>query len=249
MKITEAQDAIETWSRNSKFLKKVKLSSEIIKQMLELCSCPYIAFSCGKDSSVLAHLVLEQKGIPLRFLSSGETRLVHNVDLVIDYFKGKGAKVEEICIDRVFSDEWKNATWTEQRKAGNKDLRFMNSPEYDCVFLGLRKEESRPRQISLNKYRTENYPRYAYKYIGGQNKGIVRCCPLAEWTTIDIAAYLVSNDIPVLDWYNYSGIESRTTARLTGDAVRQNVLVYIKQKDPNAYNKLAARFPEFRLFI
>ena len=115
MKIDEAKDALTAWSRNGKFIAKTERSKNIIMQALKLCKNPYVSFSCGKDSSVLAHLVLDiKKDVPLRFLSSGETRLVHNVDRIIEHFKDKGAVIHEINIDRVFSPEWKDATWTEQ---------------------------------------------------------------------------------------------------------------------------------------
>ena len=246
MKIDEAKDALTAWSRNGKFIAKTERSKNIIMQALKLCKNPYVSFSCGKDSSVLAHLVLDiKKDVPLRFLSSGETRLVHNVDRIIEHFKDKGAVIHEINIDRVFSPEWKDATWTEQRKAGRGDLEKLNEGGYDCVIMGLRKEESRNRQISLTAIKTEGFPPYTYRY----KSGLIRCCPLAEWTTIAVAAYIASKGLPVLDWYEYEGIEGRTTARLTGDAVRQNVLIYLKQKDPGSFNKLVARFPEFGLYI
>lgn len=246
MKLQEDRDALLAWAGTVKHHNKVTRSMGIIAAALSLASMPYVAFSCGKDSSVLAHMVhLVKPSVPLRFLSSGETRLVHDVDTVIDYFRGQGAAVEEINIDRIWTDEWKDATWTEQRKAGRGDLATLNGG-YDLVFMGLRKEESRKREISLNRCRSDGYPSYTYRYT---NADMVRCCPLADWTTVDIAAYICSRDMPVLDWYNYQGIEARTTARLTGDAVRQNVLVYIKHKEPGAFDRLAARFPEFRTFI
>lgn len=246
MKISETKDALLAWSRNSKYRYKVDKSKEIIHDALKLCQNPYVSFSCGKDSSVLAHLVLGvQSNVPLRFLSSGETRLVHNVDDVIRFFRDIGADVQEINIDRVFTKEWENATWDEQRKAGNKDLQHLNDGGYDLLFMGLRKQESRPREITLNSLKTDGYPPYTYRY----KSGLIRCCPLANWTTTDIAAYIVANELPVLNWYEYDGIEGRTTARLTGDSVRQNVLIYIKHKDPEAFNKLKKRFPEFGLYV
>ena len=39
-------------------------------------------------------------------------------------------------------------------------------------------------------------------------------------------------------------METRTTARLTGDAVRQNSLQTIRLRDPDSYNRIMRRFPE-----
>ena len=238
-------------SRSSRYLKRVAETKELIKEALKFMENPYVAFSCGKDSSVLAHLVLQQRDMPLRFLSSGETRIVHNIDDIIGWFKDRGATVEEILVDRVFSEEWKNATWTEQRKAGRHDMELLNVGNWDGIFMGLRIEESPNRKRSLLMLQTEGLPPFCYRYKETNKKrgNIIRCCPLARWTTDDIGAYLVTNNIPFLRQYHNHGMESRTTARLTGDAVRQYVLSDIKRDNPEGWRKLVKRFPEFSYFV
>lgn len=229
---------------------KVKLDKTIksVEQMLDLVRSPYIAFSCGKDSSVLADIVLKiNPDIKLRFISSGETRIMHNVDNVMDYFTNKyNANIEEIVFDRVFSAEWKGSSFDEQRKAGRRDIQSINNSSYGGVFMGLRKEESRGRCISLKMHNNDDLPRNMYKYKN--RREFYRMCPLADWKTEDIGAYIVTNDIPVLKWYQDFGFESRTTARLTGDAIRQNTLYWIKYNNPVGYNKLISRFPELSIF-
>ncbi len=78
---------------------------------------------------------------------------------------------------------------------------------------------------------------------------MIRICPLARWQVEDVGAYLLTHDIPFLRHYHHRGFEARTTARLTGDAVRQNILSDIKRDDPQAWNRLVARFPELRAFV
>lgn len=232
------------------YIRHLKKAKNIIFEALQHMEKPYIAFSCGKDSSVLAHLALQVvPSAPLRFLSSGETRLILDVDKMISYFANRGANVQEINIDRVFTEEWKDATWTEQRKAGRHDLELLNDRSFDGIFMGLRAEESRPRKISLYQNKTAGLPLFCYRYIAGKRLNMIRCCPLAEWTVRDIGAYLLANNIPYLYWYDYQGFEGRTTARLTGDAVRQNALFWIKKHDPSSWNKLRKRFPEFGFFV
>lgn len=231
------------------YQRRVALAREIIIGVLQHIQRPYTAFSCGKDSSVLAHMVLQFAPAPLRFLSSGETRLVHNVDEVLDYFRNQGAEIQEINIDRVFSEEWKDATWDEQRKAGRHDMELLNERSFDGIFMGLRTEESRARKISLAKNQTEGLPRFCHRYKTGLRKDMVRCCPLANWTTADIGAYIVEHNLPYLDWYDHQGFEGRTTARLTGDAVRQYALTWLKKNKPDSWNRLSQRFPEFRFYV
>lgn len=232
------------------YRRHVQAAKEIIMGCLQHVNRPYVAFSCGKDSSVLAHLVLQfAPDAPLRFLSSGETRLLHNVDDVLDYYRERGADIQEINIDRVFSEEWKETTWTEQRKAGRHDLELLNDRSFDCVFMGLRMEESRARSISLKQNQTPGLPPFCYRYVRGKRLNMIRCCPLASWTTKDVGAYIVEHNLPYLDWYGFSGFEGRTTARLTGDAVRQNALFWLKKNKPENFAILAQRFPEFRLYV
>lgn len=229
------------------YKKKLIRTKQLVTDMLSICKSPYVAFSCGKDSSVLADLILQQNSnVPLRFLSSGETRILHNVDTVINYFKENyHATIEEINVDRVFSDEWKSATFDEQRKAGRRDIQSMDNSLYSGVFMGLRIEESRGRAISLRMHKTKDFPKYMYKYV---DKEYYRMCPLADWKTEDIGAYIVTHDIPILKWYRDFGFDSRTTARLTGDSVRQNTILWVKYTNPAGYAKLIDRFPELKIY-
>ena len=104
-----SEDACRVYSKLPVYKNKVKKTIMNIKEMLKIVDEPYVAFSCGKDSSVLADLVLQiDSKIPLRFISRGETRIIYNVDDVIDYFiKKYNANVEEILFDRIFSEDWR----------------------------------------------------------------------------------------------------------------------------------------------
>lgn len=213
----------------------------ILIEIMPLLSRPYLSFSCGKDSSVVAHLLLSMDiHIHYRFLSSGETRLLHNIDTIIDWFRGRGAEIEEICIDRVFSPEWQHAGWAEQKAAGKNDMNRAFAGEWDGVLMGLRSEESRNRERSLRYHVTPSLPKHCYRYASGR----IRVCPIGSWSTSDVAAYLTEHNIPVLDAYRDEGIDARTTARLTGNAVRQGAVGALHRRDPAAYQKLIKRFPE-----
>ena len=240
-------DVCRVYAKMPQYRRRVSETVENVSQMLGHVSAPYIAFSCGKDSSVMADLILQQDStVPLRFLSSGETRILHNVDTVLNYFRDKyGAKIEEINIDRVFSDEWQSATFDEHRKAGRRDIQTLDNSEFDSVFMGLRIEESRGRAISLRSCKTDGLPQFMYRY---KNRDYYRMCPMARWKTEDIGAYILENGLPVLDWYKSFGYDSRTTARLTGDSVRQNTIIWMKYKNPSGYARLVQRFPELGIY-
>lgn len=227
------------------FRRHVSAAKSIIEEGLRNCERPFVAFSCGKDSAVMAHLIESiSPGLPMRFVSSGETRLVHNVDDVLSWFRNRGAQIEEICFDRVFSEDWKDATWNEQRKAGNKDLQNINRGEFGAVFIGLRAKEGPNRARTLAMHRTPGLSRGLYR----AKSGVLRICPLADFSEMDVAAYTAIHGIPMLDEYTEQGVSSRTTARLTGDAVRQGVVTRLRRKHPQKYSLLIRRFPELSEF-
>lgn len=74
--------------------------------------------------------------------------------------------------------------------------------------------------------------------------GRLRICPLARWRTEDVGAYIVARRLPLLAAYREEGLETRTTARLTGTAVRMGALVRLKMHHPDQYQIIIARWPE-----
>jgi len=50
----------QNWSTTSEFQKKIEMSRNIIQEKLKQYSRPYVAFSGGKDSLCVLHLVLQE---------------------------------------------------------------------------------------------------------------------------------------------------------------------------------------------
>lgn len=233
-------------ARSAVFGRRLERARTTIREMLARCHCPYVAFSAGKDSSVLLWLVLEQRPDAAgRILTSGETRLLHaNLDDVLGWWRLRFPALDlmEINVDRVFAEGWEEATWHAQRKAGRGDIvRLLpTSGLFDGVFMGLRDEESNARRIANKRGRIRRYANTRRD----NTAALWACCPLSDWTTDDVGALICLHDVPLLSAYQAEGLEARTTMRLTGDAVRQNALVALRQRDPGRYNQLIARFPE-----
>ena len=99
---------------------------------------------------------------------------------------------------------------------------------------------NRKRKISLTVHNNSELPNL-YKYA---EREYYRMCPLADWKTEDIGAYLTEHKIPILNWYKNFGFEARTASRINSEALRQNTLFYIKATNPEGYSKLIKRFPE-----
>jgi 3'-phosphoadenosine 5'-phosphosulfate sulfotransferase (PAPS reductase)/FAD synthetase len=215
--------------------------------MLFLSGNPYLALSFGKDSLVTLDLIRSvYPQIKCLFLKSEESFLLYNFEEIIDYYKNDGINLEIVETRRLSENNW---NWEIARKAGNNDFNLFEYEEYDGVFMGLRIEESKARKFSLltNKHKNRVYP-FIHEYTAGRRKGIFRCCPVATWSEDEILIYLKERNLPFFDIYN-NGSFIRTTARLTGDAVRRgDCLYWIKKTDPERYNILISKLPELKKF-
>lgn len=219
-----------------------------VAAMLARCAAPYVAFSAGKDSAVLLWLVAHHRpDIPVRLLASGETRLLHaNFDAVLDWWRARfpALDLREILIDRVFAAGWEDADWATSRHAGRADIRtaLPASGEFDGVFIGLRAAESPTRRRALAKQGP------LYQYVATRRDALAnqwRCCPLAWWRDEDVGAVIAAHDLPLLDAYHgRAGLATRTTLRLTRAAFETGALAELRERDPDAYRALLARWPE-----
>lgn len=234
------------YARLPVFQCRLEEARSVIRSALLRMQNPYVAYSAGKDSGCLLYLVLEQSPtVSARILTSGESRLLHgNLDQVLAWWRERfpSLDLQEINIDRIFSEEWKDADWTTQRKAGRGDIvKFLPATgQFDGVFLGLRDEESNKRRIANKKGLIRQYSVQRKDGIAG----MWCCCPLAQWTVQDVGAFVCLHDLPLLAAYEAEGLDARTTMRLTGDAARQNAVVMLRQRDPGRFNALLQRFPE-----
>lgn len=187
---------------------------------------PYVAFSCGKDSAVAAHLArLVWPGAPLRLLCWDETALLGDFADVCSAWVERGARVEAITLHRRALDEKIHNRWQALTQGA------------DGFVAGLRADESRGRRMSL----ATHGPLYQAA------SGLWRVCPVAWFTTVDIAAYILEHDLPILDSYTHDGIMSRTSARVPREEVRDLAIGSLRRRDPAAFNALCAIYPELAL--
>jgi 3'-phosphoadenosine 5'-phosphosulfate sulfotransferase (PAPS reductase)/FAD synthetase len=228
------------------FAKRVQRARECTRFAFELCQHPFISFSAGKDSSVMLHIAAEiYPSADARILTGGETRLLYsNLDDVLVWWKHQfpDLRLEEILIDHVFTPEWLDKSFYEQYQTfkGEWD-KYLHTDLDDGVFIGLRSDESRYRRAWLR----ERMNGFAIRqYQSKKRSGVYRISPLADWTEKDIGAYITTREIPLLDGYD-ENLTARTKTRIGGQAaIRYGQLAELRQRDPENYSKLIARFPE-----
>lgn len=218
-----------------------------IEAMRQLAPNSYLSLSWGKQSIILAHMLYQlQPSLPMYFLASGESWIIHNYAEVIEQFTARWPiNLRIVQTDHVFDGS--NLSWTESRKRGQRDLQSMCDPaEWDGWYWGLAKHESKGRRMTLSATWDGQPHPTIYRYSGEWAAGKYRCCPLMHWGVMDIAAYVAAYDIPLLDAYHTHGLETRTTARVTGKTTYYGGVSAIKRADLEAFNRLCARFPELR---
>lgn len=202
----------------------------IIKAALAQMRRPYVACSFGKDSSVLLSLCLKiRPDIDVVFARYPETSLLDNYEEVIAGWKGirlHYVDVEDDILDETgegdFMDDWAIAEG------------------FDGFFMGLRKQESRGRRITLLRdgaiYRKKN--------------GLLRCCPLADWSSEEVLLYCIENALPMLS--SYSGdVNERSVTSLAHSkyGMRERQLLALKRRDPSKFNLLLQRFPTLAKYV
>lgn len=183
------------------FKRKVDKSKELIKKAIDVAPA-YVSCSWGKDSIVMLNLVQDIKpDILVLHYASPESAagITANFPDVIARYREQFPHTN--YRELVALPEWANTPDTIPDR-----LALILPPEYKLAFVGLRKQESRPRRIALRKYGT------LHQYQSGNQRGTWRCCPLADWRTEDIWTYIISRNLPYLDTYDKhpSGTNART---------------------------------------
>lgn len=165
-------------SRTPDHRRAVREAEDIIRGALERAQRPYVAFSGGKDSTVMAHLVLQQMPGILVWHAWSIWR-PPEVEAEMDGIaQALGAK------------RYRVVRGLGGRLHGQHVPRLLEEG-HDLVFVGLRSEESgkRRRRIARRLYITD----------------IPESWPIASWTWMDVWAYIVSHDLPYLGAYDQMG--------------------------------------------
>jgi len=208
---------------------RVDKTSNFIKYALENVKNPYVACSFGKDSAVMLHLVLQQAmNVPVRFASHPETRILDNYDEVINKWIDKGINYQEIYCD---------GGLIKVKHAQRNALNGLHE-NWDSFFVGIRKQESFGRRVSLKKFGM------FYKL---KSTGRIKISPMSDWTEKEISVYVLANDLPTLTKYQIEGFSARTTSGIPRTHIEE-CLNSLKQRDIQGFNKLCNLFPDVENF-
>lgn len=212
---------------------RVQQAQQIVSDALRLTANPYVACSFGKDSAALLHLVLQSRpDASVRFIRWQETNIIDDYERVIAQWQNDyGINLDILDLQRATLDESVPDRWRQ----------LQDVQPCDGFFIGLRAEESRGRRITLRKdgvlYRAKS--------------GLLRITPLAWWSTLDVAAYIVTHQLPTLETYASDGFAARTSSRVPrGDyGIREGMLASLKHRNPARFNALKYMMPEVSQYV
>ena len=151
---------------------------------------PYVAFSGGKDSSVMLSLVLEQKSDVMVFhWDYGRYYIPRKMEheFVASAIK-IGAKNIRVRTSSLYNKEKRNAKNVLGRIMLGYEVPKLNKEGFDACFLGLRKEESLKRKSRIKGL---------FEF-----REITNVFPVMDLTWKDVWAYIVQNKIPYPSFYD-----------------------------------------------
>lgn len=225
-------------SKLETFAFRVNKAKKIIENALNCAGSPYVALSGGKDSTVVYALVREYIPSVISVWSDDEWFLPETIEYV-ERLRKNGGDVRQIRTEAVHSDWFKiSGNWD-----GIQDYAHNNG--FDCVFLGLRQEESATRRIHLQKMGSLFF---------AKKDRFWHCNPIYDWSWRDVWAYIVSNGLD----YNkaYDKLEAIGVApknQRIGPLAVDRVLGYgqiaiLKKGWPDLYNLFVEKYPQARSY-
>jgi 3'-phosphoadenosine 5'-phosphosulfate sulfotransferase (PAPS reductase)/FAD synthetase len=246
------------YAKTFEFVSKVDHSIQVISRALSKMKKPYVAFSGGKDSTVLLHMVIQQMpDINVMYIDQGmEYPDTYN------YIK-KVWKEWNLNLSWEFPEMnlWdlyeKGAFLNPDKPTDQKTLRMFSDTVFfgpikrynkrigaDGFFMGLRSEESQDRKKNF-EFHGELYYR---------SNGQLTCCPVSEWTSKDIWAYISAKKIPYNPIYDKTRFQTRNEIRvapfgLGGTHVFHGSFVFMKYYYPELYNKFTATNQLVRKYV
>lgn len=217
-------------ARSVKFQDRVRRATDICMFALENSVNPAIAFSGGKDSTVVYHIVKD--------IAPDIESFYWDDEFILSYSKNYIERLGDINIRK---NQSRHTDWF-QTNTGKKDT----LSQFDTVFLGLRAEE--------NAYRKKQLARYGLAFFSKKHDyNIIN--PIGWWKLIDVWAYIFSTNRD----YNYSyrvmaekNVEynqQRVGPFANEKAVQYGQIAILKLCFPDDYNRFIQKYPIAKSYV
>ncbi len=193
------------WAETDEHKNAVRRAQRIVAKALEQAQRPYVAFSGGKDSTCVLHLVLQQA--PDTMVLHWDYGRYYIPRTLATEFIGNAKMIGARKIRVETSQEYERLKRQAINVLGREYLgklvpKLRDEEGYDLVFLGLRAEESVKR-----RFKTAGAIWY--------EKKMLNCAPIYDWSWRDVWAYIISHDLPYASVYDiYAPVVGLPNARL-----------------------------------
>jgi 3'-phosphoadenosine 5'-phosphosulfate sulfotransferase (PAPS reductase)/FAD synthetase len=240
-------------SRSREFSGRVAEAKRQVEKMAAQCPTAYVAWSAGKDSTALVHLVCVGCGVKARAMSvKDDLDFPGEEAYLTEHAKAFGVELD--ILRPPFSlQDWLAANAVE--KGNTADMHSRSSSFADAAFYSLISEYSTKHGVPgvyLGLRVAESYGRKRNMQTRGhiyqKASGEVVCQPLANWTGLDVYAYLFKHGIEPFALYKCVRLhESPERVRkswwLPGSASRQGGMEWLRCYYPSLFLRLCQIMP------
>ena len=243
------RERFQLWGKLKAHKRRVDFARERIGKWLTRVEKPYVAFSTGKDSTCILHLVREQKpGVQAVYfdadcafpeskemLEQTENVIVYpTIEPLLETFRRFGGFGGGAALER----ETMRTTVYEPIK------RLVTEYGFDGVCYGLRAQESHGRKMNA---------RIRGAVFQYKRDSLWACQPIHDWTYNDVWAFIVSNDLDYCGVYDHMWDMPEEDQRLSywaGETKRHwGRWAFLKRNYPELFNRFVAEFPEVGLYV
>ena len=239
------------------FRKRIKFADDIIKEALVQNDQWAVAVSGGKDSTVMLDLCFEAGWRGALFHFRYKETPIENTALCISLAENYGLRLDIVDVPGAFDvfEEFGffvsagNAAQQFAVKQMLSDYKriadeFTEEKKYQGLFIGMRKEESKVRAITISKYGM------IYQTANRKTK---TCCPIALFGGKDIWAYIFSRKLPYLSIYDKTDNREKQRSELTWldteSLWRYGQGRKYKQMFPSQWNEYVKKWPELAVIL
>ena len=221
-----------------------------VARWLTKVESPYVAFSSGKDSTCILHLVREQAAdVPAVYFdadcsypeSKEMLARMENVirfaadEPLLDTFERFGGFDGGPALER---ETMRTTVWGPVK-------RLVEEYGFDGVAYGLRADENPGSRGKLARYRGA-----VFQY---KRDGLWACQAIFDWEYNDVWAFIVSNGLEYCGVYDKLWDAPEDDQRLSywaGETKRRwGRWAWLKRNYPELFNRFAEQFPEARNFV
>jgi phosphoadenosine phosphosulfate reductase len=234
------REVAELWAQTKQHKARVRQAMGIVGYAFETVPIWHVAFSGGKDSTVVMDLVRQVMAYDVPAVWSDDEWWLPETGEYMDRCRADGINLHQIRTNDSHAEFFQiSGDWD-----GIQDYARQNG--LGSVFLGLRAEESAARRLHLKSH--------GWLFESKQD-GFWHCNPLHNWTWQDVWGYISSRDLDYNRAYDrLEEIGVPPERQRIGPLAVEKVLAYgqmaiLKRGWPEVFNRFAEAHPEVLAYV